>query len=564
VPLALLGAPTGADQLVVRAPGAAPVTTFGRIRVDDLLSAKPVPLWRSLPRLPDRIAAAAGSLLAPWLVGGGAILALVAAFGLLRGARRTRADLAWLLVLAFASGALWAGLTPAWSKTDEVAHFAYVQAVATQGHPPAVGDLVDVSVQLSCWEADLGIQRYRFFDSERPPWFLAPNTGYVQTCGKQSPVFDGASYAADQPPAYYYMAAVPYLLASSATLPTKLLAVRLFSVLLAAIAVLLTYLLVLEVIPGSRWPARAGAAALALQPIFMFNTSGVNPDALVVAVTAAIAYVVARAWRRGFGLRSALVLGALTGLGIVSKLNFLTLLPSVALLGAALWWARYARGSWRERGIGAARAAAGALVALAVYEAYIVLNNDVWNRVGAASRGATIATSTSGVNLRRLGDFVWQFFLPRLPGRPHLFAYYPLWNDILKAITTRLGWWNVFGFDPWAPVLVVLGFVIAAAASVYIVPRARRRPWPPLIALVALAGFVVALVVADYQVLGAGGDGFEGRYVFPALPLWGLLVGCAVATAPVRWRAPATGLLVALFVGHTVLAIASATSIYYL
>jgi hypothetical protein len=250
---------------------------------------------------------------------------------------------------------------------------------------------------------------------------------------------------------------------------------------------------------------------------------------------------------------------------VLSKLNFLTLLPSIALLAVALWWGSSAHGSWRERGIGGIRVALGALVAVGIYLLYVLVNNDVWHRTGAASRGATLVAGTNSVNLRRLGDFIWQFFLPRLPGRPPLFpSYYPLWNDILKAITTRLGWWNVFGFDGWAPVLVVLGLVIAVAAAFYVVPRARRRPWPPLLAFAALALFLLALVVADYQVLDAAGDGFEGRYVFPAMPLWGLLVGCAVAAAPPRWRGPATGLLVALFVGHTVLAISSATSIYYL
>jgi hypothetical protein len=46
---------------------------------------------------------------------------------------------------------------------------------------------------------------------------------------------------------------------------------------------------------------------------------------------------------------------------------------------------------------------------------------------------------------------------------------------------------------------------------------------------------MVALVAADFRVLAALGDGFEGRYVFPAMPLWGLVVGCAVAALPRRF-----------------------------
>lgn len=478
---------------------------------------------------------------------------------------RTRVDLALVVVLTLATGALWAGITPAFQKTDEPAHFEYVQAVATLGHPPT--DLASsglASPQLGCWLGGLQVQSYRFFTSERPPWTIGTIASLEHQCDGRSPKFNGAMYQANQPPAYYLMAAGAYDLGAGASLPTKLLLVRLFSVLLAAIAVALTYLMVREVIPGSRWAARAGALALAWQPIFMFNESGVNPDVLVVAVAAAIAFVVARAWRRGLRTQHAIVLGALTGLGVVSKLNFLTLVPSVALLALALWWGSAARGSWRERLLSSARLALGVLLALGIYGFYILINNDVWHR-GAGGQGAALAESVGNTSsLRRLGDFVWQFFLPRLPGRPRLFGYYPLWNDVLKAITTRLGWWNDFGFDGWAPVLVVLGFVIAAIAAFYIVPRARRRPWPPLIALAAVAGFLLALVIADYQVLDAFGDGFEGRYVFPAMPVWGLLVGCAVAALPPRLRPAMTGLLAALFLGHTLIAISSTTSVYFL
>lgn len=83
-PLALLGAATGADRLTITQPGSPATGTVGRVRIDYLLSAKPVSLWGVLPMLPDRFATAAGSLLAPWLVVIGGILALLATVALLR------------------------------------------------------------------------------------------------------------------------------------------------------------------------------------------------------------------------------------------------------------------------------------------------------------------------------------------------------------------------------------------------------------------------------------------------------------------------------------------------
>jgi 4-amino-4-deoxy-L-arabinose transferase-like glycosyltransferase len=478
---------------------------------------------------------------------------------------RTRVDLALVVVLTLATGALWAGITPAFDKTDEPAHFEYVQEVATLGHPPLdLGNNGLASEELGCWLSGLQTQTYRFYPTERPPWNVADVAALDHTCDGYSPKFDGAMYQATQPPAYYVLAAGAYDLASASPLPTRLLFVRMFSVLLAALAVALTYLMVREVIPGSRWAARAAALALALQPIFMFNESGVNSDVLVVTVAAAIAFVTARAWRRGLNTRHALALGALTGLGVLSKLNFLTLMPSIALLAFALWWGSAARSAWRVRLLSAARLALGALLAVGIYGLYVLVNNDVWHR-GAAGTGPAVAESVTGVgSIRRLADFIWQFFLPRLPDRPRLFGYYPLWNDVLKAITTRLGWWNDYGFDSWAPVLVVLGVLIATLAAFYVLPRARRRPWPALVALGAAALFLLSLIIADFRVLDAFGDGFEGRYVFPAMPLWGLLVGCAVVALPPRLRPGMTGLLAALFLAHTVIAISSTTSVFYL
>lgn len=473
---------------------------------------------------------------------------------------RFRTDLLVVLVLNLASGACWAGITPAFQKTDETAHFAYVQALAELGHPPR--QFVDtglLSKELTCWYNGLEVTRYRFFTEERPPWAAQVRNSLDHACKGLSPRYDGAMYHAFQPPAYYLLAAGGYKLASGFSLPTRLLFARMVSVILIAIAVMLTYLMVLEVVPGSRWAARAGALALALQPILMFNESGVNPDALDVTIMAAIALVTARAWRRGLSTSSALAFGALTGVGVLSKVNFLTLLPSIALLAVALWWA----GDPAQRLLRAKRLAFGGAIALGLFALYALINHSLWHR-GLTYRQATL-NSHGGGSIHRLADFSWQFFLPRLPGTQPLFpGYLPLWHDLLEGITTRLGWWNDYGFDGWAPVLMAVGVALAIAAACYVWPRARRRPWPALIAAGAALLFLASLVIADYQYSLANGDEFEGRYIIAAMPLWGLLVGCAVAAVRPRWRGVVTGLLAALFLAHAVIALTTTINRFYL
>ncbi|HWX74597.1 MAG TPA: glycosyltransferase family 39 protein [Solirubrobacteraceae bacterium] len=474
---------------------------------------------------------------------------------------RDRRDLLLVMALTLATGALWAGMTPAFEKTDETAHFAYVQAFSELGHPPReFNDTGLLSSQLTCWYNGLEILRYRFYPGERPPWSKQVRDALDHSCAGLSPRYDGAMYMAFQPPAYYALAAGAYDLGAGLALPARLLFARLVSVVLAALAVAFTYLLVRELIPGSRWPARAGALALALQPVFMFNESGVNPDALVVAVASAIAFLGARSWRRGLSMPRALVLGALVGAGLLSKTNFLALLPSVLLLAGALWWG----GERSGRPIRALRLLAGGAVAGVTFGCYALIDSDVWHR---GLRYRDVSYGGAGGSLHRLAEFTWQFFLPQWAGMNNLVKtpQIPI-VELVESSTTRLGWWNDYGLAPgWTPVLMGVGVLLAIAAACYVLPRARRRPGPPIVALGCGLLFLAALVWAGYQFSLANGlDVIIPRHALPLMCLWGVVVGCAVGVVRPRWRPAATGVLAVVFLAHTLIALASTTDRFYL
>jgi 4-amino-4-deoxy-L-arabinose transferase-like glycosyltransferase len=472
-----------------------------------------------------------------------------------------RRDLLLVGLLCLAIGSCWAGITPAFQKTDETAHFAYVQAFAELGHPPTrFRDTGLLSARTTCWYNGLGVVRYRFFVEERPPWSTQVRRSLDRSCANLSPKYDGAMYMAFQPPAYYALAAGAYKLASGFALPTQLLFARMVSVLLTALAVALTYLLAREVIPQSPWPARAAALSLALQPVFMFNESGVNPDALLLAVTSAIALVGARAWRRGLSTRRALAVGALTGIGVLSKTNFLALLPSLALLGVALW-----RGGAPEaRRLRAARLAAAAALAGLIFGVYVLVNDLAWHR-GLRYRDASYGGA--GGSVHRLLEFSWQFFLPRVGGMRDLIGTPGIpFIQLLESSATRLGWWNDYGVaSAWTPVLMAFGLLLTVAAALYVIPRAARRPWPALVAIGCGVLFLASLVWAGYEFsLGNNLDVIIPRHALPLASLWGLLVGCAVAAARPRWRPAITGLLAVAFLGHTVIALATTVNRFYL
>lgn len=568
-PLVLAGAGTGpADQLVVERPGAAPELGGGRVRLDQRTSMGDATLWSLLDDLPERIAAGTGVRGAAWLVAGGVAIALAAAVALLwrRGRSGTRGDLAWVVLATLAIGTAWAALSPALHPTDELAHVAYVQAVAELGHPPRqLQDSGEVSGELACWSTHLGLMRVRWAPAERPPWSDRQRHGAARDCARHSRRSDAAQYHGFQPPAYYLLAAAAYGAGEGSSLPTRLLLARLVSVMLTAVAVACAYLLVRELITGSRWPARAGALALAFQPVFLFNQAAVNPDALVVAVAAAIALVLARAWRRGLTVGRALALGALTGIGVVTKANFLLLLPAIAFAAGALWW-----GVVRTGPAGTGRRAAlwltsAATLALACVGAYALVNDRVWER-GLTFRQA--AFSAGGGDLGRLLSHAWQIFLPPLPSMQfRITDGMPVaWTTLVEGATVRFGWWNDFGLARgWELLGLLVIAVVALGAARWLLPRARRRPRPALVAAGCVVLFLSALVAADYRyALGTGASSLEGRYVFPLIPLWALTVGASVASAPPRWRPAATAALTTVFVGYTVVAIFAMVARYYL
>jgi 4-amino-4-deoxy-L-arabinose transferase-like glycosyltransferase len=563
--LAFTGQAVGTQDQITLTQGTRRLPNMaGRVRIEYLTGMRPSSLWSVLGKLPERIATATGSALAPWLVllgmiGGVVFTVLLLWHGAsIRGVRR---ELIVVFALTTCTGALWAGITPAFEKTDETAHFAYVQAFAELGHPPTeFTDTGLLSARLTCWYNGLEILHYRFYTEERPPWSAQVRRSLDRSCAHLSPVYNGAMYMAFQPPAYYALAAGAYKLASGFALPTQILFARFVAVLLAALTAVMTYLLVRELLPDSLWPARAAALSLALQPVFMFNESGVNPDALLVAVATAIALVGARAWRRGLTLRRALALGALAGLGLLSKTNFLALVPSLLLLVAALWWA----GGRAERRTRAIRLGASTALTGAIFGLYALVNSVAWHR-GLRYRDETYGGP--GGSIHRLLEFVWEFFLPRFGQMRNLVASPGIpFIELIENSTTRLGWWNDYGIaNTWMPALMAIGILLAIAASWYLIPRARHRPAPVLVAIGCGLLFLAALVWSGYEFsLATGADIIIPRHALPLMALWGLVVACAVAAFKPRWRPPTVGALAAIFLAHTILAITTTTSRFYL
>ena len=224
---------------------------------------------------------------------------------------------------------------------------------------------------------------------------------------------------------------------------------------------------------------------MAFVPALASISGGLNPDAMLCAVAAALFYCLARAFRRGLTERLAIAIGLLTAVGLLTKLNFLGLIPGVALAAALL-----GRRLWAARGRRAALRALVPLCAIAaappcVYALVNVLSHHHTLGIGSG----VIAVSAQRSLLGEL-SYIWQLYLPRLPGMHVDFAdISPLRNLWFHGLVGEYGFEDTF-LPGWADTVALLALapVIALAAREAL---ARRHALP-----VRTAELSVYLVVA--------------------------------------------------------------------
>jgi Predicted membrane protein (DUF2142) len=461
---------------------------------------------------------------------------------------------AWICALvACLNATCWSIVTPPFQVPDEPAHFAYVKQLAETGRLPSS------SSEVSSGEEIFGLVDLRYYKVRQQPQnhTIASQVEQnklqhdlelaSQTNEKGSAA---AGVATSQPPLYYALEAIPYSLARSGTLLDRLQLMRLLSALLGGLTALFVFLFVREALPGEPWAWTVGSLAVALVPIFGFISGAVNPDALLFAVSAAIFYCLARAFRRGLSARGALAIGALTAIGFLTKLNFVGLAPGV-LLGLIVLSIRAARVSGRPAYRSLALALGIAFSPVVLYGGINVLSNHPTLGLVSSTIDTTHGSLFAEIN------YIWQFYLPRLPGTV---------NDFPGLFTTRQLWFNgyvgLYGwldttFPGWvySAALIPAGAIALLCGRALLEGRAALRTRAVELAVYAVIGIgMMALMGADsyrrFPSLDA--EYAEVRYLLPMLPLLGAVLALAARGAGRRWG-PAVGtLIVVLFLAHDI------------
>lgn len=383
-----------------------------------------------------------------------------------------------LILLGYlVAGALYAIYTPRWQAPDEPAHFNYIRQVAEDGCCPRI--------QPGDWDSD----------------YLAQ-----LTTAKFAPALldrlDNIQYEDHHPPLYYLLASLVYKRSAG-----DLIALRLFSVVLGAVSVCLSFVVSRHVIPDQPAIALGAMALVAFTPQHLSMMASVNNDAQAEALVAlALLWLIRYLNAEGPPVWQ---LGLIVGLALLTKITiaFLALIVPLAL------WRK-----WRRTG-----ASLPALArSLALFALIAGLMGGIWwlrniavygfpDFLGLGAHDAVVADQP------RTADFIAQHGFGRYITQMASTTFKSFWGQfgwMALPLDSVFGGWLYRGFA-----LLLIGGATGALAAARARSLAEQAPAQirrghdaAMILLSAL--LLVALQFIYYNIEF---QQWQGRYLFPAL-----------------------------------------------
>lgn len=413
-----------------------------------------------------------------------------------------------LLAFAFISRLIIAITVPPWQAPDEPKHFEYVRTMIDKRD-----QLWAERRLLTLNDAMPGLQRQIIDSMTRNHFwaFLGVPTP------RPLPVNFAQAFAASptqlhRPSLYYDLGAVVMLPLQDASIEDQLLAMRVLSAVISALAVLPAFAIGRLVAPQDAFVRLACAALVAMLPMGMFIGGMMSVDDLLLPIGMLAVLGMARGVIRGFTWRDWLLIISSTVLGLLTKRGAVVLLPGVFVCGLiALFRARWAVRGW-------ILAAAAALIALAALG--FVTGSVARMPAAQALMSTLIAYSLNSpsqwnnlllVPLR--SEQTWQIIGVQLD------AYF-------RSFWGIFGWFTVV-FPLWIyrALLVVTG-VCAVGCLGWLLGRdgtSRKQRLALLTVLGTLIGASLVAGVAERLPYYSFGELPQGRYLFPVLGAIGAL-----------------------------------------
>lgn len=433
------------------------------------------------------------------------------------------------LWLAFIfQGAFHAIVAPMWDGFDEPGHLAYVLFIDDHGRPPGFAEpsfprfFVDVNSYLPSTVGH-GAPSFAAWRN-MSPGERQRNRAVADQLARDPNryrLYISGNYERQQGPVFYYLAAIPAYFLRWLSLPKVVVAMRLFCVLLASLAVPLSAL-ALRLLDGQA-AVLVGLPIVALAPNTLFAFDRISNEALVFPLMAAIAYALIAVTKRG-SRRDCWQLGAFAAVGVWSRFTIVAVLPAVAL---ALISGRVRRGRW----LTALGLPMGALAVLLA-----------WNHAQSGHMSGVIERTAVGVITVNDLERAWA----RLKALP-----------VVSELVKNHLWCGGWGFvKPSGGVYVMVLTVIGMAAGTAWLRRRRPLPsasWPLVLViaayLMAMTAHIVNGAIAAVKDPAFPTIGAEGWYLDETRPMEAALlalVACAaLASGGVRLTSIASTTLLA-------------------
>jgi hypothetical protein len=473
---------------------------------------------------------------------------------------------AWMCALiAFLNASAWSLVVPPFQGRDEVDHFAYVEQLVENGALPENGqENGTYSPEETLVLRGLHYKRVVHAPDVPAISSVAEQRALTKDVGAGASLRGSgeAGVATSEPPLYYALQAIPYVVGRGNVL-VQLQLMRLSGAMFGALTALFAFLFLREALPRAPWAATVGALCVALQPLFAFMSGSVNPDAMLLALAAAIFLCLARAFRRGLSRRLALVLGFLIAAGFLTKLNFIGLAFGVFVgLGVLGAGARKSRG--REALVSAAIAAGIGASPAILYVLRNLLSSHA--ALGSASQGSVLVSADS---IFRELSYIWELYLPRLPGMTRYFDGLATYKDIWFDRSVGLYGWMDTMFPTWVENLALApvgALVLLCGRELVARGDALRARLPELgVYATMTAGVLVLVGASSYlsDIVSRGPAFGEPRYLLPLLPLLGAAIALAVRGAGRRWTYVTGAAVAILFFAHDLFSQLQVVARYY-
>jgi len=486
-------------------------------------------------------------------------------------ARSLPPGLAGLLLTVVVIGIVWALLVPPWQTPDEVAHYAYAQDLAENfrlppPQPTGAAEAHQESTDQAVADNAVGASRGAFYPQSSPPEWDPEVWKAYQAQERERPAPSrsdggGPNPAATNPPLYYLYADIGYFLDYGGTAFGRLYSMRLWGVVMVALNALAGWLLAGEVLGRRRLAQLACGAVVGLLPMETFMGASVNPDSLMVPLWTFALWLGARVIIRRAPVRDAVALCAVAAAAVLTMATSYALLPAVALALFA---------GWRGRPPQERRAA---LRPLALASLALVVPVLAWVGLGRALGRSAINTVSAGAhptafNIRQFISYIWQFYLPRVPGmlRFRWTSGLPAYDVWLKEGTAWFGWLTV-PLSAWIYKATAIVLGVVGLAALWFVAKLRGRVALWLIAFFALA--VLALLgglhyTEYHSIINDQGHLLQGRYLLPIIGVLGLMFALVVSRVPSRFRPSACMTVLVLLLSLQVLSMSAVIKAFYL